>query len=142
MKIALIVAATLALLIVGYWIYTVQIANPRVVRELIEHPEGERAGRVMLLTLPSGRRIPVNYYRENNREDDLVYAGADGSWWKETVGDGHSVTVLVRGETLRGVARTVVDDPAYTKQIFKKLRPNAIEGFGRLVEIRLEQRTE
>jgi hypothetical protein len=138
MKIALIVTAALALLIVGYWIYTVQIANPRVVRELIDNPDGERAGRVMLLTLPSGRRIPVNYYRE----DDLVYAGADGSWWKEIVGDGHSVTVLVRGETLRGVARTVLDDPAYTKQIFEKLRPNAIEGFGRLVEIRLEQTTD
>lgn len=134
MKIALIVAAALVLLAVGYWIYTVQIANPRVVRELIENPDGEQARRVMLLTLPSGRRIPVNYYHE----DDRVYAGADGRWWKELVGDGFPVTVLVRGETLRGTARTVLDDPAYTKQIFKKLRPNAIEGFGRLVEVRLD----
>ncbi len=134
MKIALIVAATLALLPAGYWAYMVQIANPRVVRELVEHPDGERAGIVMLLTLPSGRRIPVNYYREGNR----VYAGADGRWWSELVGDGFPVTVLIHGETLRGTAVTVLDDPAYTKRIFKKLRPNAIEGFGRLIEIRLD----
>ena len=37
-----------------------RLSNPGVVRELIEDPEGERAARVMLLTLPSGRRIPVN----------------------------------------------------------------------------------
>jgi hypothetical protein len=136
--IASMVIAALALLVLGYWIFVVQIGNPRVVRELIENPNGERAGRVMLLTLPSGRRIPVNFYRE----DDMVYAGADGSWWKELVGDGFPVSVLVRGETLQGTARTVLDDPAYTKQIFEKLRPNAIEGFGRLVEIRIENAGE
>lgn len=136
--IASIVIAAFALLAVGYWIFVVQIGNPRVVRELIENPNGERAARVMLLTLPSGRRIPVNFYRE----DDMVYAGADGSWWKELVGDGFPVSVLVRGETLQGTARTVLDDPVYTKQIFEKLRPNAIEGFGRLVEIRIENAGE
>lgn len=139
MKIVLIasfVVGVLALLALGYWIYMVQIANPRVERELIENPDGKRAARVMLLTLPSGRRIPVNYYREDN----MIYAGADGNWWKETVGDGFPVSVLVRGETLRGTARTVLDDPVYTKKIFKKLRPNAIEGFGRLVEVRLEDK--
>jgi hypothetical protein len=136
--IASMVIAALALLVLGYWIFVVQIGNPRVVRELIENPNGERAGRVMLLTLPSGRRIPVNFYRE----DDMVYAGADGSWWKELVGDGFPVSVLVRGETLQGTARTVLDDPVYTTQIFKKLRPNAIEGFGRLVEIRIENAGE
>jgi len=141
MKIALIatmVIAAFALLVLGYWIYAVQIANPRVERELMENPTGERAARVMLLTLPSGRRIPVNFYRE----EDMVYAGADGSWWKELVGDGFPVSVLLRGETLQGTARTVLDDPVYTKQIFEKLRPNAIEGFGRLVEIRIENAGE
>ena len=54
------------------------------------------------------------------------------------VGEGVPVTVLVRGETLRGRARAVLDDPAYTEQIFAKLRPDAIEGFGTLVEIRLD----
>ena len=96
--ISAIVATTLVLLVVGYWIYSERIANPRVVRELIDHPDGERARRAMLLTLPSGRRIPVNYYRE----DDMVWAGADGRWWKELVGEGFPVSVLVRGETLRG----------------------------------------
>jgi hypothetical protein len=88
----------------------------------------------MLITLPSGRRIPVNYFREA----DMVYAGADGGWWKELVGDGVRVTLLVRGETLRGTARSILDDTDYTARVFKKLRPNAIEGFGTLVEIRLD----
>ncbi len=133
-KVVSIVAAVPVLLVVGYWLYMVQVANPRVVRELVEHPNGERAQKSMLLTLPSGRRIPVNYLRE----DQMVYAGADGRWWKELEGDGSPVTLLVRGETLRGTARSVVDDPAYTQKVFKKLRPDAIEGFGTLVEIRLD----
>ena len=133
-RIALVAAAVLASLVFGYWLYTENIINPRVVRELTEHPDGERAKKAMLLTLPSGRRIPVNYLRE----DHVVYAGADGAWWKELVGDGFPVTLLVRGETLRGMARSVLDDPAYTQKVFKKLRPNAIEGFGTLVEVRLD----
>ena len=47
-------------------------------------------------------------------------------------------TVLVRGETLRGTARAVLDEPAYTKEVFKRLRPDALEGFGTLVEVRLD----
>ena len=134
-RIALITAAVLGLLAVGYWLYREQIANAQVVRELIEYPDGERARRVMLLTLPSGRRIPVNYLREAS----MVYAAADGSWWKELVGDGFPVTLLVRGETLHGTARAVRDDPTYTQEVFKRLRPDAIEGFGTLVEIRLDR---
>lgn len=133
-RIALIVGTTLVVLVAGYWLYAVQIANPRVERELIENPDGDRARRVMLLTLPSGRRIPVNYWREQ----DIVYAAADGTWWKTLVGEGFPVSVLVRGETLSGRARAVLDDPDYTQRVFAKLRPNAIEGFGTLVEIRLE----
>ena len=133
-RIMLTVAAVLALAAIGYWLWAEQIANPRVVRELIENPDGERAQRVMLLTLPSGRRIPVNYIHE----DDMVYAGADGRWWKELVGDGVPVTLLVRGATLRGTARSVLDDPDYAARVFKKLRPNAMEGFGTLIEVRLD----
>jgi len=133
-RIVTLVVAALVLLVAGYAVYTQQVANPRVVRELIENPDGERARRVMLLTLPDGYSIPVNYLREADR----VYAGADGRWWKQLVGDGFPVTVLVRGETLRGRARAVVDDPARTQAIFKRLRPNAIEGFGTLVEIQLQ----
>ncbi len=110
------------------------IANPRVERELIDEPAGERARKVMLLTLPSGRRLPVNYLREGG----MVYAGADGRWWHELRGDGVAVTLLVRGETLAGTARAVEDDPDYTQRVFAKLRPNALPGFGTLVEIRLD----
>jgi hypothetical protein len=88
----------------------------------------------MLITLPSGRSLPVNYLREGG----MVYAGADGRWWKELVGEGASVTVLVRGETLAGHGRAIRDDPAYTKRIFAKLRPTAIPGTGTLVEIHLD----
>ena len=137
MKIVLVVsiaAAVLGLLALGYWIRMTQIVNPRIVKELIEQPDGERARRVMLITLPSGRRIPVNYLRE----DAVVYAAADGRWWKDLVGGDFPVTVLVRGETLRGTARAVLDEPAHTKEVFKRLRPNALEGFGTLVEVRLD----
>lgn len=134
MKIAGFILVGLSLLLVGYGLYMTQIANPRVERELAEHPDGERAKRVMLLTLPSGRRIPVNYWRE----DELVYAGADGRWWKELEDGPAAVRLLVRGERLRGTARAVRDDPEYTERAFSKLRPNAIKGFGTLVEIRLD----
>lgn len=134
-RIASIVAASLAFGVVGYWIYAEQIANPRVVRELLENPDGERAQRVMLLTLPSGSRIPVNFYRE----DAIVFAAADGRWWKELIGEDFPVTIVVRGETLAGRARAVLDDPSYTAEVFAKLRPDAIEGFGTLIEIRIDR---
>jgi hypothetical protein len=133
MKIAGIVAGVLAVAVVAVYFYADRIANPRIARDLIENPDGEQARKVMLLTLPSGRRIPVNYLREGDR----VYAGADGRWWKELVGDGFPVTILVRGESLSGTGRAVLDDPAYRKDVFSRLRPTALPGFGTLVEIRL-----
>ena len=78
MRLALIAAAIMASLIVGYVAYVTMIGNPRVVTDLKEHPMGERAERAMLLTFPDGKTIPVNYLREDNR----VYAGADGAWWR------------------------------------------------------------
>ena len=77
----------------------------------------------MLITLPSGRRIPVNYLREG----DMVYAGADGRWWKELVGEGVPVEVLIQGETHVGRGRAVRDDPEYTARVFRRLRPNALD---------------
>ena len=133
-RIAVAAAVSTAALVVGVGVYYAYIANPRVTRELIDNPDGERASKVMLLVLPSGRRIPVNYLRENDR----VYAGADGRWWKELDGEGFPVSLLVRGEELTGRARAIRDDPSYTKRIFAKLRPNAIDGFGTLIEIRLD----
>lgn len=132
------VVGVLMVLVVGYLVYAINIANPRVERELIENPHGERAARVMLLTLPGGRRIPVNYYRE----DGMVYAGADGPWWKDLTNNGGPVTVLIRGETLQGHGRAIEDDPAYTERVFAKLRPNAVKGFGILVEIKLNDADE
>lgn len=134
LRIVAIVIALLVLLVAGYVINMIFFANPRVERELLENPQGKRAGIVMLLTLPSGRRLPVNYYRE----DDKVFAGADGTWWKELKAGSFPVTVLIRGETLNGYARAVLDDPDYTTEVFAKLRPNAVKGFGTLVEITLD----
>jgi len=111
-----------------------RFGNPSVERELVEQPDGARARKVMLLTLPSGRRIPVNYLREDGR----IYAGADGRWWTELADRPRAVEVLVRGERLEGRARAVLDDPAYRRDIFSRLRPTAIPGFGTLVEIRLD----
>ncbi len=133
MGIAALCLLALLALGIGYALYAVRIQNPRVERELTEHPDGARAQKTMLLTLPSGRRIPVNYLREGDR----VYAGADGPWWRELTGAGGPVTLLVRGETLRGHARAVRDDPAHQRDVFARLRPQAIPGFGTLVEIRL-----
>lgn len=127
------VAAAIAALLALFWLYTERIGNPRVAQDLLDHPDGARAGKVMLLTLPSGRRLPVNYLRKG----DLVYAGADGGWWRELTGEDPSVTVWIRGESQVAPARVVVDDPEYTARIFAELRPKAIKGFGRLVEIRL-----
>jgi hypothetical protein len=133
-RIVLIAVAVLVLFVAGYLVYMTQITNPRVERDLIDNPDGKRARRVMLLTLPSGRRLPVNYLREGN----LVFAGADGRWWKELVGEGLPVSLVVRGESLEGTGRAVLDDPAYSSDVFKRLRPDAFEGFGTLVEIQLD----
>ncbi len=133
LRIGIAVVVVVACLPVAVWLYFGQIANPRITRELETDPDGERARKVMLVSLPSGRRLPVNYLRKGG----MVYAGADGRWWKELVGEGFDVEVLIRGERLPGRARAVLDDPAYTARIFQELRPNAIEGFGTLVEIRL-----
>ena len=95
------------------------IANPRVIEEITANPNGERAGIVMALTLPDGRTLPVNYRREDNN----VYAGADGRWWR-TLRDGNApVTVLIRGEAFTGAARVVFDDPEFKAEIFGRLRP-------------------
>ena len=119
--------------VAGGWLYYERFANPRVARELLDQPDGERARKVMVLTLPSGRQVPVNYFLDG----DMLYAGADGRWWKELVGEGVEVQALVRGENRSGRARAVLDDPDYTERIFQQLRPNAVKGFGTLIEIDL-----
>lgn len=109
-------------------------ANARVVRALRAEPQGERAGRVMLLTLPSGRALPVNYLREG----DTVYAAADFPWWRELRGGGGRGSVLIRGETRTGHVRAVEDDPALRAAVFARLRPTAPRFAGTLVVIELD----
>ena len=114
-----IVVAALVLGLLALRLLYGVIANPRVMEEITAHPDGERAGIVMALTLPDGRTLPVNYRREGN----YVYAGADGRWWR-TLRDGNApVTVLIRGEALTGVARVVFDDPEFKADVFSRLRP-------------------
>ena len=115
-----------------------RVSNPKAEAEIRQDPSGERAQKVMLITLPSGRAIPVNFLREDGR----VYAGADGWWWKELRDGPHEVTVFVQGEELTGRARAITDQPAYTKDIFSRLRPTALPGFGTLVEILLDPADE
>ena len=108
--------------------------NARVVRELREEPDGQRAEKVMLLMLPSGKSIPVNYLRDGG----WVYAGADFPWWRELRGDGRPVTLLIRGETLRGRGRAIKGNPELRASVFERLRPAAAKWTGTLVAIALE----
>ena len=122
------------LLLVGSAVFASSCMNARVVRELRENPQGERAQKTMVITMPSGREFPVNYLREG----DTVYAGADFPWWRELRPDGGRGRVLIQGETLHGHMRAVEDDPGLRESVFARLRPNAVEWWGVLVVIQLE----
>ena len=134
MKITAIIFAGLIIIVVGYVIVSATILNPRVIRDLETNPDGERARKAMALTLPSGKTIPVNYWRDQDR----VYAAADFPWWRQLTGEGGRVSVLVRGERLEGQARAVVDDPELRSSVFERLRPTAPTWTGTLVEIQLD----
>jgi hypothetical protein len=108
--------------------------NAQMARTLRASPQGEAAERVMLLTLPSGRTLPVNYLREGNR----VYAAADFPWWRELPAAGAAGQVFIRGETLRGRVRAVRDDPRLRGEVFARLRPTAPRFFGTLVVVDLD----
>ena len=108
--------------------------NAGVVRELREEPHGERAKKVMLLTLPSGKAIPVNYLRDG----DTVYAAADFPWWRELEDGAGAGSVLIRGETLPGQVRVVRDDEELRSSVFARLRPTAPSFTGTLVVIDLD----
>ncbi len=133
MKYVLIALVLLVALVGCYAVYMNRVANPGVERELHEVPDGERARKVMLIRLPSGRTLPVNYLREG----DTLYAAADGRWWRELRGEGAPVELLVRGETLTGQARAIKDDPDHRSAVFDRLRPSAPKLFGTLVQIDL-----
>ena len=130
---ALGLAVALALLVGSACVYSWWM-NPRVVRELREEPDGERARKVMLLTLPSGKALPVNYLRDG----DTVYAAADFPWWRELRGGGGPGSVMIRGETLSGHVRVVEADPELRASVFARLRPTAPSWTGTLVAIELD----
>ncbi len=109
------------LLYFGAVAYFNLVGNNQVTKELKDKPQGERAGIVMLLTLPDGRELPVNYLREG----DQVFAGADGRWWRPLREGDIPVQVFIRGQEFSGKARVVLDDPEYTRDVFSRLRPTA-----------------
>lgn len=142
-KIGLFCILALLILVVGYAIVSLTILNPRVVHELETNPKGERARRVMLLSLPSGKQIPVNYLLEEletgvPKAGDKVYAGADFPWWKELRDEGGPVEVLVRGSRRHGHGRAIENDPALRASVFARLRPTTPSWTGTLVEITLD----
>ncbi|MFK7898206.1 MAG: hypothetical protein AB8G23_20405 [Myxococcota bacterium] len=131
----LLAGILLILLVTAYALVSQHILNPQVVASLRTDPNGARARKVMLIGLPSGKSIPVNYLRE---EEGLVFAAADFPWWKELRGQGAPVEVLIRGEQRRGQGRAIEDEPERRAEIFERLRPTAPLIFGTLIEIRLE----
>ena len=124
MKWLLVGVVSIVGLLLAVWLggraYYSLVVNDRVIQELREDPDGERANIVMLLTLPDGRELPVNYLREGNR----VFAGADGRWWRAFRDGNVPVKVFIKGQAHSGRAYTVMDDPEYTREVFERLRPN------------------
>lgn len=138
-KWVVIVLVVLGLLLGLASLYSQLVTNPKVAAELVDSPDGERAAKVMLLTLPEGQVLPVNYLRE----EGLVFVGADGGWWRQFQPSGAAVSLLIKGVQHSGQARVVLDNPNYTAEIFAKLRPRAPAWLptwlnGKLVVIELE----
>ena len=141
LKWTLIVLGALGGLVAAFALFMVVIANPRVVRELQENPEGARAAKAMLLTLPSGRQLPCNYLREGA----VVYVGVDGRWWREFVQQPAPVQLLIKGATLRGNGQLTMDDMTHVHDVFSRLRPTTPRWLpdwmnGKLVTIRLAEK--
>ena len=55
------------------------------------------------------------------REDDQVFVGADGRWWRAFRDGNVPVTVFIKGQEYAGRARTVMNDPEYTREVFERL---------------------
>ncbi len=106
--------------------------NGRVIEELRNDPQGVRAQRVMAISFPNGRTIPVNYLREGN----TVFAGSDFGWWKSIDPAGSQVELLIQGETFSGRAE-VSQDEGYTYEVFERLRPDAPTWASRMMRAKL-----
>lgn len=102
--------------------YLASSGNAKVAHDLRTNPTGERAKVAMLLSF-ADRTLPVNYLRE----DDQVFVGVDGPWWREFDAGAVPVKLLIQGEELTGTAVTVRDNPAYVDDVFSRLRPTAPE---------------
>ncbi|MCB1747376.1 MAG: hypothetical protein H6977_16010 [Gammaproteobacteria bacterium] len=114
----LLAAGLAATLLLGFGLYYHHAINPAVIEEIRRAPDGPRARETLVLTLPGGRVIPVNYLYEGGR----VFVGADGRWWRSLGTGGAPVTLLVRGRRLVGTARAV-DDAPLRDAVFARLRP-------------------
>ena len=109
------------------------LVNPGVLDELEANPDGPRAARTLVMSFADGTRLPLNY----QREADVVYLGAGGSWWRR-LETPTPVTVLIQGERLSGEAVAVRDDPARRRAVFRALRPRALAWLpGVLVKVTL-----
>lgn len=139
MRIAGFVGVGLAVLVAGFILHTRLVQNPRVLRELERDPEGARAGRVLVLSLPSGKTIPVNYWNDPTQtRSEVVWVASDFFWWRELRGAGARVSLELQGQRRSGHARAIEDDSALRERVFAGLRPTAPRWFGVLVEIVLE----
>lgn len=138
--------ATLTVLVIAgltYGSLTRDATNERVATEIRENPDGERAARTMLLTLEDGTMYPVNYLYE----DDKVFMGIDGLWWREFVDEPRAVQMFIKGNTYSGSALTKLDDLTYIKDIFSRLRPKVPKWLpdalnGKLVVITLDEESK
>jgi len=132
------IAVTLVILVSAYFAIFFLLVNPMILNEIKNEPSSEMAGEALVLTFSSGKEIPVNYLREGNQ----VFVGADGPWWREFEAGSMPVTLVIKGETFMGSATVVLDDPAYTHEIFMRLRPTVPEWLpewlnGKLIVINL-----
>jgi len=143
MRFVWIALALLVTAVAAFMIHTRVVQNPRVARDLAADPGGALAGRVLILTLPSGKTIPVNYWIDPSAAPRvLVYVASDFFWWRELRDEGARVEVVLRGERRTGRARVIDDDVAERDRIFHSLRPTAPRWFGVLVEIELDPRAD
>ena len=124
-----ILIGTLVALALGYALYQTYITNPRVVRELLDNPQGKTAARVMLVNLPSGKMLPVNYLYKHEK----YWVGADGGWWRELREPGVSLSIIVKGKTIIAQGIAIEDDQQLTDEIFTELRPSAPRWVGAIL---------
>lgn len=122
LKWTVIVVGVLAIFLGAAALFFSLVVNPAVMEEIRSNPSGEEAQEAMLLTF-EGKTLPVNYLKEGN----TVFIGVDGRWWRAFTGDAAPVSVLIQGETYKGHGVAVLDDPAYVKGVFSRLRPTAPE---------------